>query len=162
MITYFIMVIADVNIKAKIIGVLSSVQYTQKVYLNYIHSIHLPMFVRVTSPPLRKVQTTLIARFMGPTWGPSGAGRTPVGPMNFAIWAHKYNHIICVLGASITVTSHDRQGVPKSPPTRLFVQQIIQAINNKTPYYSPLMRKRFHVITSSWRGIGDILIINLI
>ena len=33
---------------------------------------------------------TLIARFMGPTWGPSGADRTQVGPhvgpMNFAIW----------------------------------------------------------------------------
>ena len=29
---------------------------------------------------------TLIARFMGPTWGPSGAGRTDVGPMNFVIW----------------------------------------------------------------------------
>ena len=28
----------------------------------------------------------LIARFMGPTWGPSGADRTQVGPMNLAIW----------------------------------------------------------------------------
>ena len=28
----------------------------------------------------------LIARFMGPTWGPSGADRTQVGPMNFVIW----------------------------------------------------------------------------
>ena len=27
--------------------------------------------------------TTLIARFMGPTWGPAGAD---VGPMNFVIW----------------------------------------------------------------------------
>ena len=26
-------------------------------------------------------KATLIARFMGPTWGPSGAGRTQVGPM---------------------------------------------------------------------------------
>ena len=34
---------------------------------------------------------TLIAQFMGPTWGPSGTDRTQVGPMlapeNFAIWA---------------------------------------------------------------------------
>ena len=30
--------------------------------------------------------TTLMARFMGPTWGPSGADRTQVGPMNFVIW----------------------------------------------------------------------------
>ena len=33
---------------------------------------------------------SLIAKFMGPTWGPSGADRTQVGPMlvpmNFAIW----------------------------------------------------------------------------
>ena len=34
---------------------------------------------------------SLIARFMGPIWGPSGADRqdpggSHVGPMNFAIW----------------------------------------------------------------------------
>ena len=33
---------------------------------------------------------TLIARFMGPTWGPSGADKTQVGPMlgpmNFVFW----------------------------------------------------------------------------
>ena len=29
---------------------------------------------------------TLIARFMGPSWGPSGADMTQMGPMNFAIW----------------------------------------------------------------------------
>ena len=27
------------------------------------------------------LRLSLIARFMGPTWGPSGAGRTQVGPM---------------------------------------------------------------------------------
>ena len=27
------------------------------------------------------IMVSLIARFMGPTWGPSGAGRTQVGPM---------------------------------------------------------------------------------
>ena len=27
------------------------------------------------------IETSLIARFMGPTWGPSGADRTQVGPM---------------------------------------------------------------------------------
>ena len=32
------------------------------------------------------IKTTLIARFMGPTWGPSGADRTQVGPM-LALWA---------------------------------------------------------------------------
>ena len=29
---------------------------------------------------------TLIAKFMGPTWGPPGSCRPHVGPMNFAIW----------------------------------------------------------------------------
>ena len=29
---------------------------------------------------------SLIARLMGPTWGPSGADRTQVGSMNFTIW----------------------------------------------------------------------------
>ena len=29
--------------------------------------------------------STLIARFMGPTWGPTGADRTQIGPM-FATW----------------------------------------------------------------------------
>ena len=33
--------------------------------------------------------TTLIARFMGPTWGPSGADRTQVGPM-LAPWIDRY------------------------------------------------------------------------
>ena len=30
--------------------------------------------------------TSLIVRFMGPTWDPSGADRTHVGPMNLVIW----------------------------------------------------------------------------
>ena len=29
---------------------------------------------------------TVIARFMGPMWGPFGADRTQVGPMSLAIW----------------------------------------------------------------------------
>ena len=37
---------------------------------------------KITSPdPLAITKTTLIARFVGPTWGPSGADRTQVGPM---------------------------------------------------------------------------------
>ena len=39
-----------------------------------------------------KYDLTQIARFMVPTWGPSGADRTQVGPMlgpmNFAIWVY--------------------------------------------------------------------------
>ena len=37
--------------------------------------------------------TSLITRFMGPTWGPSGADRTQVGPM-LAPW-------VCYLGSSV-------------------------------------------------------------
>ena len=51
----------------------------------------------ITSPiPQGKVrnelyQITLIARFMGPTWGSSGAGRTQVAPC----WPHE----LCYLGS---------------------------------------------------------------
>ena len=31
------------------------------------------------------IELSLIARFMGPTWGPAGADRTQVGPM-WATW----------------------------------------------------------------------------
>ena len=37
-------------------------------------------------PEIWNVFTPLIARFMGPTWGPSGADRTQVGPM-LAPWS---------------------------------------------------------------------------
>ena len=39
--------------------------------------------------PVNNLQksTTLIARFMGPTWGPSGTDRAHVGSMNLGIWA---------------------------------------------------------------------------
>ena len=43
-----------------------------------IHSILLT-FTCTNIPEI--YNTTLIARFMGPTWGPSGADRTQVGPM---------------------------------------------------------------------------------
>ena len=35
---------------------------------------------------------SLIARFKGPTWGPSGADRTQVGPMNLALWGVLYDN----------------------------------------------------------------------
>ena len=34
----------------------------------------------------RTNDSALIARFIGPTWSPSGADRNQVGPMYFAIW----------------------------------------------------------------------------
>ena len=48
-----------------------------KYYLELIHKgVHLTQCDNAT----------LIARFMGPTWGPSGADRLQVGPINLAIW----------------------------------------------------------------------------
>ena len=51
------------------------------IYLLYLsgvarfHLMAIPMFTTAASVPF------LIARFMGPTWGPSGADRTQMGPM---------------------------------------------------------------------------------
>ena len=38
-----------------------------------------------TPPDITTLRETQIARFMGPTWGPSGSCRPYVGPMNLAI-----------------------------------------------------------------------------
>ena len=48
-------------------------------YAGYV----LPHSAGYSQPGMAEVGwgTTLIARFMGPTWGPSGADRTQVGPM---------------------------------------------------------------------------------
>ena len=40
------------------------------------------------------MSSTLIARFMGPTWGPSGADRTQVGPM-LAPWTWLSGYLWC-------------------------------------------------------------------
>ena len=49
--------------------------------------------------PHRQITSThlpsLIARFMGATWGPSGADRTQVGPMLAPCWPHE----LCYLGS---------------------------------------------------------------
>ena len=51
---------------------------------------------------------SLIVRFMGPTWGPSGTGRTQVGPMLVPwnllsglaqpVWCINWSHELCHLG----------------------------------------------------------------
>ena len=68
---------------------------------------------------------TLIARFMGPTWGPSGADRTgptgprwaPCWPMNFAIWVHELRGMFKSLGSwkfvHITLFSHTSKEATK-------------------------------------------------
>ena len=54
----------------------------------YIHQYNRPSLLQKIAcylfrakPLPEPVMTFLIARFMGPTWGPSGADRTQVGPM---------------------------------------------------------------------------------
>ena len=58
---------------------------------------------------------TLIARFMGPTWGPSGADRTQVGPM-LAPWTllsgkttDVLNHCVASPSASMILTMQNKQ-----------------------------------------------------
>ena len=59
--------------------------------------------------------TSLIARFMGPTWGPSGADRTQVGPM-LAIWT-------LLSGVAIIKSRHTNvMSCKQSPASWLFAQ----------------------------------------
>ena len=57
---------------------------------------------------------SLIARFMGPTWGPSGADRTQVGPM-LAPWtllsgtAQRCEHIDDVIFSAIWISRYSHQ-----------------------------------------------------
>ena len=62
-----------------------------------LHMLH-DSCTSASEATLDMCQATLIARFMGPTWGPPGAGRTQVGPM-LAPWTllsgHRYAKRIC-------------------------------------------------------------------
>ena len=53
---------------------------------NYNQSQSLKIPCRISQLEMKTWYTALIARLMGPTWGPSWADTTQVGPMNFAIW----------------------------------------------------------------------------
>ena len=65
-------------------------------------SYHVPCHVRTAVNGSYEFLTTLIARFMGPTWGPSGAGRPQEGPI-LAPWT--------LLSGYMTVMSHECNGV---------------------------------------------------
>ena len=49
-------------------------------------SINYAQLIGSSSWTCREVHSTLIATFMGPTWGWQDPGGSHVGPMNFAIW----------------------------------------------------------------------------
>ena len=85
----------------------SSLKYITKVNTREWYSCNISsniiFVVRNISPSSSDVDcylslTTLIARFMGPTWGPSGADRAQVGPMlapwtllsGKAVWGYKW------------------------------------------------------------------------
>ena len=50
------------------------------------------------------LNTALVAKFMGPIWGPSGAARTQMGPMNFAIWVASWGGLPLMLAVLNMVT----------------------------------------------------------
>ena len=58
------------------------------------------------APRLQGVRLTLIARFMGPTWGPTGADRTQVGPM-LAPWT-LLSGTLLQLDATTRLLANDR------------------------------------------------------
>ena len=74
--------------------------------------------------------TPLITRFMGPTWGPSGANRTQVDPC----WTHE----LCFLGhLLLDIACIDPAGNPEVEChvliTRLFFQKSSQRTHNSSP-----------------------------
>ena len=52
----------------------------------WINCIGPASWINVTVHFAKKTPSSLIARFMGPTWGPPGSCRHHVGLMNLAIW----------------------------------------------------------------------------
>ena len=53
----------------------------ESILMRFGHLGEMELFVAHVSPPQWNGRISLIARFMGPTWGPSGADKTQVGPM---------------------------------------------------------------------------------
>ena len=83
-----------------------------------------------------KMMSTLIARFMGPTWGPSGADRTQVGPMlapwtllsgytwNKAPWQYhlELNHLNFEIISTVSGNSHKIQMIDSRRYSQNFSQ----------------------------------------
>ena len=63
-------------------------------YHGPVQQVYAQIACTLPVPPM----PTLIARFMGPTWGPSGTDKTQVGPM--------LAHVLCYLG-KLAVLGHD-------------------------------------------------------
>ena len=82
-----------------------------------------------TLPPIH-IQTlpypwpTLIARFMGPTWGPSGADRTQVGPM-LAPWTLLSGrpHLACTTIPLCKMHTTNLQDTPNATKNRKYLSR---------------------------------------
>ena len=74
-----------------------------------------------------------IARFMGPTWGPTGADRARVGPMNFAIWAMV--HTFLILSTIHNITYHASSNLPNYPNTDM----LAGVVNTISFFPSPII-----------------------
>ena len=84
---------------------------------------------------------TLIARFMGPTWGPSGADKTQVGPM-LAPWTLLSGQWLRV--GTITVTlPHHRTGFKRNMDGHIlwnfagyFIRGVVSLVSTSTPLFT--------------------------
>ena len=82
----------------------------------------------VTLPAYQYYRGSLIARFMGPTWGPSGAARTQMGPM-LAPWT--------LLSGVVWwfVPCFDNQNWPESHILSIIISSFLPFSRKITPVY---------------------------
>ena len=90
----------------------------------------------------RYSKITLIARFMGPTWGPSGA-------MNFAIWAAISNRDPGALSLSQFTTNHFRIGHAWISSTGTRSSDELQRLDYMTGYQESVRQMTYPVSLSS-------------
>ena len=94
-------------------------------------------------------ESTLIARLMGPTWGPtwvlSSPGGPHVGPINLAIWV-----CLAYLLASTSVT-RTRATRPKMAARRIMMQRL-SCVNN---HWVTCQIARAYVVVSTQFSFGD-------
>ena len=95
----------DVTVVVEFIHCIRAQRITDKLFL-FVLSVEMKQ-IHDTDVAPNRVAYTLIARFMGPTWGPSGADRTHVGPMNWvSLWVLFTNNGLSEIGAWISNYIH--------------------------------------------------------
>ena len=96
--------------------------------------------VRVFHAPIKFLIYSLIARLMGPTWGPPGADRTQVGPM----WALKIAFWIASLGSTSGVIVHGHWGRGIGKPLLVFHVHISNAFISISLTHLTKVSRPFH------------------